>query len=100
MALFAPFFCLGLAVSTPATQSLISKTTSRDMQGGIFGLTQGLGALARICGPLIGQTTYKLWYALPYIVGGGLIFIALLVAWAWIPEPKREGVPPTVVPAE
>ena len=100
MALFAPFFCLGLAVSTPATQSLISKTTSRDMQGGIFGLTQGLGALARICGPLIGQTTYKLWYALPYIVGGGLIFIALLVAWAWIPEPKREGVPPTAVPAE
>lgn len=100
MALFAPFFCLGLAVSTPATQSLISKTTSRDMQGGVFGLTQGLGALARICGPLIGQTTYKLWYALPYIVGGGLIFVALLVAWAWISDPKREDVASTAAPAE
>lgn len=86
--------CFGSGIATPAVQTLISRNASASVQGGIFGVTQALGALARILGPLTGQTAYKIWYPLPYLIAGGLVMVPVILALFFLPNPKDpDGIP-------
>lgn len=83
-------------LSQPSMSSLISRSTPPDMQGGIFGVTQSLGSMARIAGPLIGNALYDVRYWAPYACAAGLMLLPALGAWKIRePEPSSPGPIPT-----
>jgi hypothetical protein len=45
-----------------------------------MGLFQSFGSLARVSGPLIGSTLYGVHHHLPYMVGGSLLIVNIVLA--------------------
>jgi MFS family permease len=80
---------IGFAFLTPSAQALISRRTSADRQGEVLGVNQSASALARILGPILGLTLYKLTatHLLPYLFGAGLLLLMLPL----IPRIRRGG---------
>ena len=81
---------IGAGLAVPAVLALISRSAPGHVQGGLFGITQGLGALARVFGPLVGQTAYAFNFKLPYLIAGGVVLVPLALAWFAISNPKAE----------
>lgn len=74
----------------PSINSLISRTAPRTIQGGIFGVTQSLGALARVIGPLMSNPLFAFRPYAPYVLGGTILLIPALLAWTLrIPAPEN-----------
>lgn len=71
----------GFALVTPSVQALISRLSDSAKQGEILGVNQSASALARILGPAIGLTLFKMetTHILPYALGCGLLLIVLLL---------------------
>lgn len=67
----------GSGLGQPNLSSLISKVTPPNMAGGIFGVTQSLGAIARIIGPLTAIPMLKVAYWLPYMFAAVLLLVPL-----------------------
>lgn len=80
---------VGFAFLTPSAQALISRRSGSAQQGEILGVNQSASALARILGPIIGLSLYKVTdtHLLPYLFGGGLVLLMLPL----IPKVKRGG---------
>lgn len=76
---------LGAGMAGPGVQSLISKFAPDSIRGGIFGITQGLGALARTVGPVVGNTLYEKGHALPYWAAAGIILLPVALSWFALP---------------
>jgi MFS transporter, DHA1 family, tetracycline resistance protein len=78
----ATLLVVGLALLMPSLNSLISRRTDPSNQGGILGISQSAGALARVVGPLLGVTLlyrpFVLPLTLPYLVGSCLTAVALV----------------------
>lgn len=74
--------CLGIgtALSGPTTSSLISRLSPAAIIGATFGVTQALGALARIFGPLVGSFLYQIAPYWPYICASAVMVIPLLLS--------------------
>lgn len=74
---------LGLAngFAQPTLSSLISRNAPLAIVGGIFGVTQALGALARILGPLIGNPLFEWRPWAPYVFGAALAVVPALLVW-------------------
>jgi MFS family permease len=72
----------GFAFLTPSVQSLISRRSDPTQQGEILGANQGLSALARILGPFIGLSTFKLEpsHITPYAMSAVLLFVVFLLS--------------------
>ena len=72
----------GFAFLTPSVQSLISRRSDPSQQGEILGANQGASALARILGPFIGLSTFKLEPAhiTPYAMSVVLLFVVFLMS--------------------
>ena len=72
----------GFAFLTPSVQSLISRRSDPNQQGEILGANQGVSALARILGPFIGLSTFKLEpsHITPYAMSAVLLFIVFLLS--------------------
>jgi MFS family permease len=70
---------VGFAFLTPSAQALISRRSDPNRQGEVLGVNQSAAALARILGPIIGLTLYKLNpdHLLPYVFGGLLVALML-----------------------
>lgn len=68
-------------LAQPNLSSLISKSSPRNIVGGIFGVTNALGALARIIGPMVGNVLYDIKPWAPYIFAGCVLIIPLIGAW-------------------
>ena len=70
---------VGFAFLTPSAQALVSRRTSAERQGEILGVNQSASALARILGPILGNTLYSLTptHMLPYLFGAGLLLLML-----------------------
>lgn len=70
---------MGFAFLTPSAQALISRRTDQAIQGEVLGVNQSASALARILGPIIGLTLYKLTdsHLLPYLFGAALLLLML-----------------------
>lgn len=68
------FVALGSGLTNPTLQSLISRNTGKDEQGGVLGITQSLGSLARVFGPTWGGWFFDhLGVPAPYWSGGLLL---------------------------
>lgn len=72
---------LGSGIAGPSLQSLISRKTDAQDQGGILGLAQSLSSLARVLGPLgAGYFFGRLGVAAPWLIGGSLMAVACTIA--------------------
>jgi DHA1 family tetracycline resistance protein-like MFS transporter len=65
---------LGLGLTGPNLNALISRHAQRSKQGETLGLGQGIGSLARAVGPPVGGLLYDLGPSWPYWVGAALLF--------------------------
>lgn len=72
---------LSAGISSPCLSGLISKEAPPSVQGGIFGITQGLGALARCIGPVSSHSLFHLHPAAPYAVGASIALIPAVNSW-------------------
>jgi MFS transporter, DHA1 family, tetracycline resistance protein len=57
------FLCVGIAVSNPSLNTLVSTSSPPELQGFAFGISQTISSLARVIGPPILGITYQngLW---------------------------------------
>ncbi|MFC1627894.1 MFS transporter [Gemmatimonadota bacterium] len=83
---------IGSGINTPSLNSLISRSVSPEEQGGIMGITQSLGGLARVIGPIWGGFTFSLiGHSAPYwtaaILMGGACLLAVQVFRKRSPPP-------------
>lgn len=85
---------IGSGIAQPSLGSLISRRAPATMQGGVFGVTQALGALARILGPLLGNALFDVHAWLPYVVAGCLMLLPMGAAFI-----VREETAPLAAPA-
>lgn len=79
MYLFLPAVAMisfAIGVHNPSVITLISKNTPPEKQGGILGLNQSLGSLARVLGPIWGGYFFDaVGIGFPFISAGILIFL-------------------------
>ena len=82
----------GFALITPALNALISRRSDPARQGRVMGVTQGLGALARVLGPLAGLPLFvHVGPSWPLLGAVALLLLALglVSAATWRgPEPR------------
>lgn len=69
---------IGNGLAGPSVNSLISRRAGREIQGGVFGVTQSIGAVARIAGPLTGSVLFDLRPSAPYLFAGALMLLPIL----------------------
>jgi MFS family permease len=74
---------VGFAFLTPSVQALISRRSDPAKQGEILGVNQSASALARIFGPFVGLSLFKLEpsHVLPYILGALLLVLVFSVTF-------------------
>jgi MFS family permease len=74
---------LGLTngLAGPSMNALVSQRAPRDMQGSIMGLTQSLGSLARVVGPLFANLLFQMRPSFPYLYGAALACIPAVLSW-------------------
>jgi MFS family permease len=80
---------------TPALQSLISKAVPEKLRGMAFGfLSTSLGVFSFFA-PAIGGALWKRFFpALPFLVSGGIVLLAIVPAWIGFRAPGRGGPAP------
>ena len=78
---------VGNAINTPSLTSLISRSASGAEQGGVLGVSQSLGALARILGPIFGTWALAFGVGVPYAAAAGVMAVACVIALAAIRQP-------------
>jgi DHA1 family tetracycline resistance protein-like MFS transporter len=83
---------VGNALTTPSLSALISRLAG-DMQGGVLGVSQSAGALARITGPLVGTTVLALGLGAPYALGAIVLAGAALIAAVVVHQPGAAATP-------
>jgi multidrug resistance protein len=71
---------VGDGAVTPTVSTLLSFASPVEVQGEMLGLSQGVGGLGRIIGPLIAGSLYTFGSTLPFVVGGILVVLAAVVA--------------------
>jgi len=72
---------VGQGIASPVLSSLISKSSGAGEHGGILGVSQSLGSLARILGPLYGGVLFEYGGpASPYVTTAALMLVATGVA--------------------
>ncbi len=79
---------VGFAFLTPSLQALISRRSDPHKQGEVLGVNQSAAAMARILGPVVGLSLYKLHpsHLLPYALGAALVLLMLPL----VPRLRRE----------
>jgi MFS transporter, DHA1 family, tetracycline resistance protein len=81
---------VGNGLNTPSLSSLISRSASGDHQGGVLGVSQSMGALARVIGPLVGSFTLGFGLTVPYLTGGAAMIVACVFAALFVRQPLTE----------
>lgn len=84
-------FALSSGVFRAPIFGLISLNANEDEQGEVMGVTQSVGSLARIIGPVFALGLFDFWPALPYFICAGLAMLAGLIAWAKLVQPEYAG---------
>lgn len=68
----------GSGLHSPSLSSLISRTAGAQ-QGSVLGVSQSLGALGRILGPLSATSVFRLGTSVPYLIAAGCMGAGLLL---------------------
>ncbi len=75
--------CLGYGLASTCLSGAVSLLTSKEQQGGIFGVHQSLFSLGRIMGPALGGWFYRdISPSSPFYISGLLAIVALLVGFS------------------
>lgn len=92
---------MGSGLAAPALQGLVSQRASGSEQGVVMGVTQSLGSLSRILGPLAAGLTFDAFApTAPYWTGAFMMIIALSLVLSFPKQPAGPSstpVPPPVV---
>jgi len=84
---------LGMGMAQPSTTSLISREASAIEQGGILGVNQSVGSLARMLGPPVAGIAFTLGGpSAPYVVGAALMLISAWLAGEVVRRHRRADV--------
>jgi multidrug resistance protein len=67
---------VGYGGALPSVLSLVSRAAPDEMQGGVLGIGQSVGSLARIVGPAAAGALYDVSLAAPYLFGMALAALA------------------------
>jgi multidrug resistance protein len=78
---------VGYGLDTPSLSSLISRSAEGRLQGGVLGVAQSFGALARIVGPLVGTWLLACGEAIPHIAAGAVMLAASGIALGLVKQP-------------
>jgi MFS family permease len=78
---------VGNGLNTPSLSSLISRSATGSDQGGVLGVSQSSGALARVVGPLVGTWLIGFGITTPYLVGGATLLFACAFASLAVRQP-------------
>jgi MFS family permease len=85
IALVAPLLLVtvGQGLVTPTLSATVAGRAGTSQRGAALGVQQSAGGLARVVGPIAGGALFQhLGVASPYLVGAGLLAVALAVASA------------------
>jgi len=81
---------IGDGAVTPTVSTLLSFSSVADAQGETLGFAQGMAGLARVIGPLLAGLLYdRIGAGIPFIAGGILGILAVLLALSPLPIPDR-----------
>jgi multidrug resistance protein len=90
-----PLLLLSLAVlaigyggALPPVLGLVSRVAPAHVQGGVLGVGQSVGSLARIVGPLAAGVAFDVGPSVPYLLGAGVAGLATLLAVSLVPLPR------------
>lgn len=74
---------VGMALFSPASNSLISREASADERGGILGVSQSTQSLARVVGPLVSGPIFTAFgRGAPYFAGAATMLLVVFLAFA------------------
>lgn len=71
---------IGYGGALPSLLGLVSRVAPDDLQGGVLGVGQSVGSLARIVGPAAAGFAFDLGTGVPYMMGAAIAWIASLGA--------------------
>ncbi len=72
---------VGLGLTQPSLNSLISRRARSDEQGEVLGVNQSVGSFARIVGPWLAGILFEVFgRAAPFLAGAALMAVALILA--------------------
>jgi DHA1 family tetracycline resistance protein-like MFS transporter len=89
---------IGFSLITPSIQSLVSRRSDPEKQGGILGVSQGTSALARVAGPLIAIPLFFRSPVWPYFAAMGMMAAAVVVFLAYARHGKDYSSQPDIQP--
>ena len=73
---------LGWGAAQPSLNSLISRGAAADEQGEVLGVSQSIGSLARVLGPLLAGSLFALFgRGSPFFCGAALVCGAVVLGW-------------------
>jgi DHA1 family tetracycline resistance protein-like MFS transporter len=76
------FMALGQSISIPILNGLISKLTPEEEQGNIMGVTQSIGSIARLIGPVLGTLIYsQISIRSPYFFAATILALTALTSF-------------------
>ncbi len=85
-------FTIGSSLTRPPVFGMISMLTLSTEQGAVMGVTQGMGSLARIAGPIFAATLFVAHASLPYLICAALCFATAVLTSQYlthIPVPVK-----------
>ena len=86
---------LGMGLTQPSLNSLISRCAGADRQGEVMGVAQSAGALARVLGPLAAGTLFsEFGRGSPFLWGAVLVIGAFSLGWQLLREAVVASQPP------
>lgn len=89
-------FAVGSSLARPPIFGMISMLTPATEQGATMGVTQGVGSLARIIGPIFAASLFVAHESLPYLICGGLAFVTGLITLLYLTHvPHPASIPQT-----
>jgi DHA1 family tetracycline resistance protein-like MFS transporter len=73
---------LGMGLTQPSLNSLISRRAGSEEQGEVLGVSQSVGSLSRVIGPVVAGLLFSdLGRNSPFLWGAGLVAVAFLLAF-------------------
>jgi multidrug resistance protein len=82
---------VGFGGTLPSLVSLLSRKAPAEIQGGILGVGQSVGSLARVLGPIMAGWAFDaLGIGAPYLLGAAVAGIALILGLGLTPEPAGD----------
>jgi MFS family permease len=82
-------FAVSSGVYRAPTFGLISLNASEDEQGEVMGVTQSVGSLARIIGPVLALGLFDVQPTLPFLICAGIALFAGIIAWLKLTQPAQ-----------